>query len=113
MTSPDEEAEWAVRRSFTSIAFTYNEPVIFAEYAIDCARAAHERGLKTVAVTAGYINPEPRREFYARMDAANVDLKAFTGEVYHKLCFGEFEPGLDTLRWLKTETSVWFEVPTF
>ena len=80
-----------------SIAFTYNDPVIFAEYAIDCAQAAHERGIKTVAVTAGYINPEPRRDFYAHMDAANVDLKAFTGEFYHKLCFGELEPVLDTM----------------
>jgi pyruvate formate lyase activating enzyme len=84
--------------------------VIFAEYAIDCAQAAHERGIKTVAVTAD-ISIELRR-FYAHMDAANVDLKAFTGEFYHKLCFGELEPVLDTLRWLKSETSVWFEVTT-
>ena len=105
-------AEAAARIGCRSIAFTYNDPVIFAEYAIDCAQAAHERGIKTVAVTAGYINPEPRRDFYAHMDAANVDLKAFTGEFYHKLCFGELEPVLDTLRWLKSETSVWFEVTT-
>ena len=100
--SPEEVAEAAARIGSRSIAFTYNDPVIFAEYAIDCAQAAHERGIKTVAVTAGYINPEPRREFYAHMDAANVDLKAFTGEFYHKLCFGELEPVLDTLRWLKS-----------
>src|ERR1700686_2379478 len=75
-------------------------------------RRPTKRGIKTVAVTAGYINPEPRRDFYAHMDAANVDLKAFTGEFYHKLCFGELEPVLDTLRWLKSETSVWFEVTT-
>jgi pyruvate formate lyase activating enzyme len=104
--SPDEVADAAARIGCHSIAFTYNDPVIFAEYAIDCARAAHERGLKTVAVTAGYINPEPRTEFYAQMDAANVDLKAFTGDFYHKLCFGELEPVLDTLHWLKAETSV-------
>jgi pyruvate formate lyase activating enzyme len=110
--SPDEVADAAARIGCHSIAFTYNDPVIFAEYAIDCARAAHESGLKTVAVTAGYINPEPRTEFYAQMDAANVDLKAFTGEFYHKLCFGELEPVLDTLHWLKAETSVWFEVTT-
>jgi pyruvate formate lyase activating enzyme len=110
--SPDEVAEAAARSGCNSIAFTYNDPVIFAEYAIDCARAAHERNIKTVAVTAGYINPEPRREFYAHMDAANVDLKAFAGEFYHRLCFADLEPVLDTLRWLRAETAVWFEVTT-
>jgi pyruvate formate lyase activating enzyme len=110
--SPEQVVEAAAHIGSRSIAFTYNDPVIFAEYAIDCAQAAHERGIKTVAVTAGYINPEPRRDFYAHMDAANVDLKAFTGEFYHKLCFGELQPVLDTLRWLKSETSVWFEVTT-
>jgi pyruvate formate lyase activating enzyme len=95
-----------------SLAFTYNDPVVFAEYAIDCAMAAHELGLKTVAVTAGYINPEPRAEFYAQMDAANVDLKAFTDTFYRKLCFAELAPVLDTLRWLKLETRVWLEVTT-
>jgi pyruvate formate lyase activating enzyme len=110
--SPDEVAEAAVGSGCGSIAFTYNDPVIFAEYAIDCARAAHERNIKTVAVTAGYINPEPRREFYKYMDAANVDLKAFTGEFYHRLCFADLEPVLDTLRWLRAETGVWIEVTT-
>jgi pyruvate formate lyase activating enzyme len=110
--SPEDVAEAATSMGCQSIAFTYNDPVIFAEYAIDCAQAAHEQGLKTVAVTAGYINPEPRSEFYAHMDAANVDLKAFTGSFYHRLCFAELEPVLDTLRWLKSETSVWFEVTT-
>ncbi len=110
--SPDEIAEAAVRSGCRSIAFTYNDPVVFAEYAIDCARAAHDRKIKTVAVTAGYINPEARREFYTYMDAANVDLKAFTGEFYHKLCFGDLDPVLDTLRWLHTETGVWSEVTT-
>lgn len=95
-----------------SIAFTYNDPVIFAEYAIDCAIVARKRGIKTVAVTAGYMNPEPRREFYAHMDAANVDLKGFTEDFYHKRCFGELAPVLDTLMWLKRETKVWFEVTT-
>ena len=110
--SPEDVADAAIRTGCCSIAFTYNDPVIFAEYAIDCAKAAHERRIKTVAVTAGYINPEPRQDFYAHMDAANVDLKAFTGDFYHKLCFGELEPVLDTLRWLKHETNVWFEVTT-
>jgi hypothetical protein len=76
---PEQVAEKAARVGCHSIAFTYNDPVIFAEYAIDCAQAAYERGIKRVAVTAGYINPEPRRVFCAYMDAANVDLKAFTG----------------------------------
>ena len=68
-----------------SVAFTYNDPVIFAEYAMDVADACHARGIKTVAVTAGYITPEPRREFFAKMDAANVDLKGFTDDFYVKL----------------------------
>jgi pyruvate formate lyase activating enzyme len=110
--SPEDVAEAAVRTGCSSIAFTYNDPVIFAEYAMDCAQAAHRRGIKAVAVTAGYVNAEPRTELYANMDAANVDLKAFTGEFYHKLCYGELEPVLDTLRWLVTETNVWLEVTT-
>ncbi|MBM3839866.1 MAG: AmmeMemoRadiSam system radical SAM enzyme [Verrucomicrobia bacterium] len=110
--SPDAVAEAAARSGCRSIAFTYNDPVIFAEYAIDCAKAAHARGIKTVAVTAGYITPEARKDFYAHMDAANVDLKAFTAQFYRKLCFAEFEPVLDTLRWLKHESNVWFEVTT-
>ncbi len=110
--SPESVAEAAVRAGCKSIAFTYNDPVIFAEYAIDCAIAAHERGLKTVAVTAGYITAEARAEFYAHMDAANVDLKAFTQQFYHKLCFAQLDPVLDTLIWLKRETDVWFEVTT-
>lgn len=110
--APDQVAEAAVQAGCHSIAFTYNDPVIFAEYAIDCAIAAHERGLKTVAVTAGYIGAAARRDFYAHMDAANVDLKAFTQTFYHKLCFANLAPVLDTLRWLKHESSVWFEVTT-
>ena len=110
--TPEAVARAAHDAGCRSLAFTYNDPVIFAEYAIDCAIAAHERGLRTVAVTAGYINPEPRAEFYAHMDAANVDLKAFTKLFYQKLCFAELAPVLDTLRWLKHETQVWFEVTT-
>lgn len=110
--SPEAVAKAAADAGCRSVAFTYNDPVIFAEYAIDCAQAAHERGLQTVAVTAGYINPEARRDFYAHMDAANVDLKAFTDQFYHKLCFAELAPVLDTLCWLRRETQVWFEVTT-
>jgi pyruvate formate lyase activating enzyme len=110
--APNRVADAAVRSGCRSIAFTYNDPVIFAEYAIDCAIAAHEQGLKAVAVTAGYISPEARRDFYAHMDAANVDLKAFTQGFYHKLCFANLSPVLDTLCWLKNESDVWFEVTT-
>ena len=110
--TPETVADAAVDAGCRSIAFTYNDPVIFAEYAIDCAVAAHERGLKTVAVSAGYMNPEPRKEFYAHIDAANIDLKAFTEQFYHKICFGELAPVLDTLCWLKHETNVWLEVTT-
>jgi pyruvate formate lyase activating enzyme len=109
---PEDVAAAAARAGCRSIAFTYNDPVIFAEYAIDCARAAHDRGLKSVAVSAGYITPTARPEFYAHMDAANIDLKAFTQQFYHKLCFASLAPVLDTLRWLKHETDVWFEVTT-
>ena len=110
--SPDDVAEAAARSRCPSIAFTYNDPVIFAEYAIDCARAAHARGIQTVAVTAGYIQHAARREFFGAMDAANVDLKAFTDLFYRRLCFAQLAPVLETLVWLKQETSVWLEVTT-
>src|SRR5690349_7587683 len=95
-----------------SVAFTYNDPVIFAEYAMDIADACRQHGIQAVAVTAGYIHPEPRREFYAKMDAANVDLKAFTDEFYVKLCGAHLMPVLDTLAYLEHETDVWFEITT-
>ena len=95
-----------------SVAFTYNDPVIFMEYAIDTARACRAEGVKTVAVTAGYICEEPRRELFAEMDAANVDLKAFSEEFYHKTCSGSLANVLDTLVYIKEETGVWLEVTT-
>ncbi|MCC9076749.1 AmmeMemoRadiSam system radical SAM enzyme [Litorilinea aerophila] len=110
--APERIAQAARQAGCRSVAFTYNDPVIFAEFAIDTARACHELGLKTVAVTAGYITPEARRDFYAVMDAANVDLKAFTEDFYHKLCFAHLQPVLDTLIWLVHETDVWVEVTT-
>ena len=110
--SPGAVVEAAVRSGCKSIAFTYNDPVIFAEYAIDCAKEAHKRGVKTVAVSAGYISPEARWEFFAHIDAANIDLKAFTDQFYRQLCFAALKPELDTLRWLKHETDIWFEVTT-
>jgi len=94
------------------VAFTYNDPVIFLEYAVDVAAACLERGIKTVAVTAGYICPEPRTEFFRHIDAANIDLKAFTEEFYYQLCGAHLQPVLDTLVYLKNETDVWFEVTT-
>ncbi|MCR6630867.1 MAG: AmmeMemoRadiSam system radical SAM enzyme [Magnetospirillum sp.] len=110
--SPGAIAEAAVRLGCRSVAFTYNDPVIFLEYAVDTAKACHAHGLKTVAVTAGYIAPEARREFFAHMDAANVDLKAFTEGFYKSLCGGHLDAVLDTLKYLKDETSVWFEITT-
>jgi pyruvate formate lyase activating enzyme len=95
-----------------SVAFTYNDPVIFWEYAADVADACHERGIKAIAVTAGYMCTEPRTEFYAHMDAANVDLKAFTDDFYHRVCAARLDPVLDTLRYLRHETEVWFEITT-
>ena len=109
---PDEIARAAEAAGCKSVAFTYNDPVIFAEYAMDVADACHARGLKTVAVTAGYIHEEPRRAFYAKMDAANVDLKAFTDDFYVKLTGAHLQPVLDTLVYLKRETDVWFEITT-
>ncbi|MBZ0069739.1 MAG: AmmeMemoRadiSam system radical SAM enzyme [Thiobacillus sp.] len=109
---PDEIAKAAEQSGCRSVAFTYNDPVIFAEYAMDVADACHARGLKTVAVTAGYIHDAPRREFYSKMDAANVDLKAFTDDFYVKLTGAHLQPVLDTLVYLKRETNVWLEITT-
>jgi pyruvate formate lyase activating enzyme len=110
--SPEGLAEVARQLECKSVAFTYNDPVIFHEYAIDVAQACRERGIKTVAVTAGYVCEEPRAEFYRHMDAANVDLKAFTDDFYHRLAKGHLQPVLDTLVYLKHETDVWFELTT-
>jgi pyruvate formate lyase activating enzyme len=110
--SPQAIARAALDLKCKSVAFTYNDPVIFAEYAMDIADACHEQGVKTVAVTAGYIHAEPRREFYAKMDAANVDLKGFTDDFYYKICGGRLQPVLDTLVYLAKETNVWTEITT-
>ncbi|MBK7975040.1 MAG: AmmeMemoRadiSam system radical SAM enzyme [Deltaproteobacteria bacterium] len=110
--TPEAIARAAVRSRCASVAFTYNDPVLWAEYAIDTAIACHDVGVRTVAVTAGYITAEARPAFFEHMDAANVDLKAFTEDFYRKLCLGHLEPVLDTLRWLKHESNVWFEITT-
>jgi pyruvate formate lyase activating enzyme len=110
--SPEAIAEAAVASGARAIAYTYNDPVIFLEYAVDVARAARERGLRNVAVTAGYVAPGAREELFAAMDAANVDLKAFTERFYRTLCTGQLGAVLETLEYLKRETDVWFEITT-
>lgn len=110
--TPEAIAQTAARLGCRSVAFTYNDPVIFFEYAMDAADACHALGIETVAVTAGYMHEAPRRELYAKMDAANVDLKAFTEEFYFKLTAAHIQPVLDTLGYLVHETDVWTEVTT-
>jgi pyruvate formate lyase activating enzyme len=110
--TPEMIASAALRLGCKSVAFTYNDPVIFAEYAMDVADACHAKDVKTVAVTAGYMHAEARREFYARMDAANVDLKAFSDDFYFKLTSAHLQPVLDTLVYLAKETQVWTEITT-
>ena len=110
--SPLQLASVAAELDCLSIAFTYNDPVIFLEYAVDVAAACRERDIHPVAVTAGYIDPEPRVEFYAAMDAANVDLKAFTERFYSKICGGSLAPVLETLEYIHHETDCWLEITT-
>ncbi len=108
--APEMIAEAARQLGCASVAYTYNDPVIWAEYAIDTARACRAVGVRSVAVTAGYIRPAAREVFFREMDAANVDLKAFTEEFYFQLTYSHLQPVLDTLHWLKHETDVWFEI---
>ncbi len=110
--SPKKIAQVAAQLACKSVAFTYNDPVIFHEYAIDTAIACHAQGIKTVAVTAGYISDEPRVEFFKHIDAANIDLKSFDDGFYHKLTGAHLKPVLDTLVYLKEKTTVWFELTT-
>lgn len=110
--SPEAIAAAAAERNIGSVAFTYNDPVIFAEYAIDTANACRAAGVAAVAVTAGYITPRAREAFFAPLDAVNVDLKAFTERFYHKLCFASLRPVLETLEYIKRHTDVWLEVTT-
>ncbi|MFW2390343.1 MAG: AmmeMemoRadiSam system radical SAM enzyme, partial [Polyangiales bacterium] len=107
---PEQIAAAAERLGCRSVAFTYNDPVIFLEYARDVAAACKERGLRTVAVTAGYVNPIPRAELFSFIDAANIDLKAIDDDFYRRVAGGRLEPVLDTLRYLRSETDVWFEI---
>jgi len=110
--SPDDIADAALRARCKSVAFTYNDPIIFLEYAVDTAHACHARGIQTVAVTNGYIMPDAREEFFGVMDAANVDLKGFTEKFYDSLCFAKLGPVLETLEYIVHETSCWLEITT-
>jgi len=112
LASPEAIARAAARSGCRSVAYTYNDPVIFLEYATDVAQACRARGIQNVAVSAGYMCAEPRAEFYRHMDAANIDLKGFTEGFYKKLCAGALQPVLDTLVYLRHETGVWLEVTT-
>ena len=108
--SPDELAAIAERLGCRSVAFTYNDPIIFLEYAIDTAIACRARGIKAVAVTAGYVCPEPRAELFASVDAANIDLKSFSHDFYRRICSGRLAPVLETLEYVRHETGCWLEV---
>lgn len=110
--SPETIARAAAGLGCRSVAYTYNDPIIFHEYAVDVAQACREQGIKSVAVTAGYVCDEPREEFYRHMDAANVDLKGFTDRFYRQVCGGSLQPVLDTLRYIKHHTNVWLEITT-
>ena len=110
--SPEQLATTAKKLGCKSIAFTYNDPVIFLEYAVDVAAACHALDIQAVAVSAGYVCKEPRQQFFQQMDAANIDLKAFTDRFYNKICGAHLAPVLDTLQYLKHETDVWFELTT-
>ncbi len=110
--SPLQLARAALERDCRSVAFTYNDPIIFMEYALDVAAACHEAGVKTVAVTAGYIDPEPRVDFFAAVDAANIDLKAFSDRFYYKICGAHLQPVLETLEYVYHETDTWLELTT-
>jgi pyruvate formate lyase activating enzyme len=110
--SPQAIAQAAKHYGAQSVAFTYNDPVIFAEYAMDTADACHALGIQTVAVTAGYMHLAPAREFYVKMDAANIDLKAFSDDFYFKLCGGHLQPVLDLVAMVHHETDCWIELTT-
>ena len=109
---PEEVVNLALKYKSPSIAYTYNDPTIFGEYVIDISEVAREHNINNVMVTAGYIDKQARKEIYKFIDAANVDLKAFTEEFYHKITYSHLNDVLDTLVWLKNETDVWFEITT-
>ena len=109
--TPERIAATALELGCRSVAFTYNDPTIFYEYALDTAIACHRVGLRTVSVTAGYMNPGPRAEMYAHIDAVNVDLKAFTDDFYHRVCSAHLAPVLDSIEWFVAQ-GIWTELTT-
>lgn len=112
IASPEDVIELAKKYCTPSIAFTYNDPTIFGEYVIDISKIAREEGIKSVMVTAGYIDETARMDIYRFIDAANVDLKAFTENFYYKLTSSHLKNVLETISWLKNETNVWIELTT-
>ncbi len=110
--SAEQVVALAQKQGAASIAFTYNEPIIFGEYVMDISKIAQEKNIRTVMVTNGYVTAEARKDIFRNIDAANVDLKAFTDRFYHRLTFAHLQPVLDTLIWLKQETRVWIELTT-
>jgi len=110
--SPEQLAQTAKNQGARSVAFTYNDPVIFMEYAIDTAKACHRLGINAVAVTAGYINPQPRADFFRYMDAVNIDLKSFNEDFYYRLCGAHLKDVLDTIVYVHRETDTWMELTT-
>lgn len=111
-TSPEQIVEIAKKYNCKSVAFTYNDPIIFLEYALDTAKLCREAGIKTIAVTSGFINPEPAKEFFKYMDAANIDLKGFSEEFYRKNCLASLKPVLETIKYVKKETDCALELTT-
>ena len=109
---PEEIAETAVQLGAESVAFTYNDPVVFLEYAIDTAMECREQGIRTVAVTAGYVNADPRAALFAQLDAANIDLKAFSDDFYRKVTRGRLAPVLETIEYAHHESHTWIELTT-
>ena len=107
---PEEIPLMAAQTGCKSVAFTYNEPIVFAEYVMETARICRKQNIKTVAVTAGYIEPSPRKEFFANIDAANVDLKGFSDKFYETICGGKLSPVLETLKYIAGETQIWLEI---
>lgn len=110
--APEDVINLAKKYEVPSIAFTYNDPTIFGEYVIDISKIAKEENINTVMVTAGYIDKNARKDVYKYIDAANVDLKAFSEQFYHKITFSHLDDVLNTLKWLKYETDIWFEITT-
>ncbi|MEW6653531.1 MAG: AmmeMemoRadiSam system radical SAM enzyme, partial [Bacteroidota bacterium] len=110
--SPEEVIALGVKYKTPSIAFTYNDPVIYGEYVVDVSKLAAQENINSVMVTAGYIDKEARKEVFKYINAANVDLKAFSETFYHRLTFSHLAPVLDTLIWLKNETEIWLEITT-